>query len=127
MKDTLELRLNRSNRLRFEARGPAGRDVTIRDPVRHVLRHRLDHIVGRRGARDEAADLLYARYTAYGGSLATVQANDATAALPRLATCAMQASDDLPVGGRPAAAWSTASRPSFTRRGRPNGTGPSSR
>ena len=34
--------------------------------------------------------------TGHGGSLATVHANSATAALSRLATCAMQASDALP-------------------------------
>ena len=96
IEDTLELRLRRANRLRFEARGLAGRDVTIRDLVRHALRHRSDHIVVGEVRGGEAADLLQALNTGHGGSLATVHANNAAAALSRLATCAMQASDHLP-------------------------------
>ena len=96
IEDTLELRLRRANCLRFEARGLAGRDVTIRDLVRHALRHRPDHIVVGEVRGGEAADLLQALNTGHGGSLATVHANNAAAALSRLATCAMQASDHLP-------------------------------
>ena len=96
IEDTLELRLRRANCLRFEARGLAGRDVTIRDLVRHALRHRPDHIVVGEVRGAEAADLLQALNTGHGGSLATVHANNAEAALSRLATCAMQASDALP-------------------------------
>ena len=96
IEDTLELRLRRSNGLRFEARGLAGRGVTIRDLVRHALRHRPDHIVVGEVRGAEAADLLQALNTGHGGSLATVHANNAAAALSRLATCAMQAGDDLP-------------------------------
>ncbi|MCY4660298.1 MAG: ATPase, T2SS/T4P/T4SS family, partial [Acidobacteria bacterium] len=96
IEDTLELRLRRANCLRFEARGLAGRGVTIRDLVRHALRHRPDHIVVGEVRGAEAADLLQALNTGHGGSLATVHANNAEAALSRLATCAMQASDALP-------------------------------
>ena len=96
IEDTLELRLRRANCLRFEARGLTGRDVTIRDLVRHALRHRPDHIVVGEVRGAEAADLLQALNTGHGGSLATVHANNAAAALSRLATCAMQASDALP-------------------------------
>ncbi len=39
----------------------------------------------------EASDLLQALNTGHGGSLATVHANNATLALSRLASCAMQA------------------------------------
>ena len=70
--------------------------VTIRDLVRHALRHRPDHIVVGEVRGAEAADLLQALNTGHGGSLATVHANHATAALSRLASCAMQASDALP-------------------------------
>ena len=42
-----------------------------------------------RGA--EAADLLQALNTGHGGSLTTIHANNATSALSRLASCAMQA------------------------------------
>ena len=46
IEDTLELRIDRTNCLRFEA-GAVGSDapVSIRDLVRHALRHRPDHIV----------------------------------------------------------------------------------
>ncbi len=45
IEDTLELRIDRKNCVRFEARGIDGGSVTIRDLVRHALRHRPDHIV----------------------------------------------------------------------------------
>ena len=96
IEDTLELRLRRTNGLRFEARGLGDRGVTIRNLVRHALRHRPDHIVVGEVRGAEAADLLQALNTGHGGSLATVHANNATAALSRLATCAMQAGDALP-------------------------------
>ena len=70
--------------------------MTIRDLVRHALSHRTDHIVVGEVRGAETADLLQALNTGHGGSLATVHANNAEAALPRLATCAMQASDNLP-------------------------------
>ena len=95
IEDTLELRLRRANCLRFRTRGLAGRNVTIRGSVRHALRHRPDHIVVGEVRGAEAADLLQALKTGHGGSLATVHANNAEAALSRLATCAMQASDAL--------------------------------
>ena len=95
IEDTLELQLRRANCIRFEARGLTG-TVTIRDLVRHALRHRPDHIVVGEVRGAEAADLLQALNTGHGGSLATVHANHATAALSRLASCAMQASDALP-------------------------------
>ncbi len=96
IEDPLELWLRRANCLRFEARGLAGRNVTIRGLVRHALRHRPDHIVVGEVREAEAADLLQALNTGHGGSLATVHANNAEAELSRLATCAMQASDALP-------------------------------
>ena len=74
IEDTLELRLRRTTGLRFEARGLAGRDVTVRDLVRHALRHRPDHIVVGEVRGAEAADLLQALNTGHGGSLATVHA-----------------------------------------------------
>ena len=96
IEDTLELSLRRVNCLRLEARSLGDRGVTIRDLVRHALRHRPDHIVVGEVRGAEAADLLQALNTGHGGSLATVHANNAIAALSRLATCAMQASDALP-------------------------------
>ena len=77
IEDTLELRIEHSNCVRFEARGLATGAVTIRDLVRHALRHRPDHIVVGEVRGGEAADLLQALNTGHGGSLTTVHANNA--------------------------------------------------
>ena len=97
IEDTLELRIDRTNCLRFEA-GAVGSEapVSIRDLVRHALRHRPDHIVVGEVRGGEAADLLQALNTGHGGSLTTVHANNARSALSRLASCAMQAGGALP-------------------------------
>ncbi|MDE0395564.1 MAG: ATPase, T2SS/T4P/T4SS family [Gammaproteobacteria bacterium] len=97
IEDTLELRIDRANCLRFEA-GAAGSDspVSIRDLVRHALRHRPDHIVVGEVRGGEAADLLQALNTGHGGSLTTLHANNARSALSRLASCAMQDGGTLP-------------------------------
>ena len=97
IEDTLELRIERANCLRFEA-GAVGTEapVSIRDLVRHALRHRPDHIVVGEVRGGEAADLLQALNTGHGGSLTTVHANNARSALSRLASCAMQAEGALP-------------------------------
>ena len=97
IEDTLELRIERANCLRFEA-GAIGSEtpVSIRDLVRHALRHRPDHIVVGEVRGAEAADLLQALNTGHGGSLTTIHANNARSALSRLASCAMQAGDALP-------------------------------
>ena len=60
IEDTLELRIDHSNCVRFEARGLQEGAVTIRDLVRHALRHRPDHIVVGEVRGGEAADLLQA-------------------------------------------------------------------
>ena len=96
IEDTLELRIDSPNCVRFEARGLQQGAVTIRDLVRHALRHRPDHIVVGEVRGGEAADLLQALNTGHGGSLTTVHANNAESALSRLASCAMQGSGDLP-------------------------------
>ena len=91
-----ELRIEHSNCVRFEARGLQEGAVTIRDLVRHALRHRPDHIVVGEVRGGEAADLLQALNTGHGGSLTTVHANNAESALSRLASCAMQGGGELP-------------------------------
>lgn len=93
IEDTLELRITQSNTVRFEARDLGEGSLTIRDLVRHSLRHRPDHIVVGEVRGEEAADLLQALNTGHGGSLTTVHANNARAALSRLASCAMQAGE----------------------------------
>ena len=96
IEDTLELRIDSPNRVRFEARRLQQGAVTIRNLVRHALRHRPDHIVVGEVRGTEAADLLQALNTGHGGSLTTVHANNADSALSRLASCAMQGGGELP-------------------------------
>ena len=93
IEDTLELRIHQPNIVRFEARELGKSATTIRDLVKHSLRHRPDHIVVGEIRGAEAADLLQALNTGHGGSLTTIHANTATSALDRLASCAMQAHD----------------------------------
>ena len=57
IEDTLELRIDSPNRIRFEARRLQQGAVTIRDLVRHALRHRPDHIVVGEVRGTEVADL----------------------------------------------------------------------
>ena len=71
IEDTLELRIDSPNRVRFEARRLQQGALTIRDLVRHALRHRPDHIVLGEVRGTEAADLLQALNTGIGGSPAT--------------------------------------------------------
>ena len=68
IEDTLELRINSPNCVRFEARGLQQGALTIRNLVRHALRHRPDHIVVGEVRDGEAADLLQALNTGHGGS-----------------------------------------------------------
>ena len=91
IEDTLELHISHQNCVRFEARELGEGSVTIRDLVKHALRHRPDHIVVGEVRGAEAADLLQALNTGHGGSLTTIHANNAVSALSRLASCAMQA------------------------------------
>ena len=95
IEDTLELRIDRANCVRFEARALSG-GVSIRDLVRHALRHRPDRLVMGEVRGAEAADLIQALNTGHGGSLTTIHANRADTALSRVASCAMQGGDALP-------------------------------
>ena len=96
IEDTLELRVTQPNHIRFEARSLEENAVTIRDLVRHALRHRPDHLVLGEVRGKEAADLLQALNTGHGGSLTTIHANSAESALARIASCAMQDGGGLP-------------------------------
>ena len=68
---------------RMTARGLQQGAVSIRDLVRHALRHRPDHIVVGEVRGGKAADLLQALNTGHGGSLTTVHANNAESRSPR--------------------------------------------
>ena len=120
IEDTLELRIDSPNCVRFEARGLQQGAVTIRDLVRHALRHRPDHIVVGEVRDGEAADLLQALNTEHGGSLTTVHANNADSALSRLASCAMQG------GGAGTTTWDSHRLDHVTVQGRVARTGASS-
>ena len=105
IEDTLELRIDSPNCVRFEAPRLQQGALTIRDLVHHALRHRPDHIVVGEVRGGEAADLLQALNTGHGGSLTTVHANNADSTLSRLASCAMQGGAELPWDVTPAGAW----------------------
>ncbi len=98
IEDTIEIRLTHGNALRLEGRavGKGERGVTIRELVRHTLRHRPDHVVLGEVRGAEAADVIQALVTGHGGSLSTIHASTCVGALNRLATCALQAGDGLP-------------------------------
>ena len=74
----MELRINSPNCVRFEARGLQQGALTIRNLVRHALRHRPDHIVVGEVRGGEAADLLQALNTGHGGSPGPDPAQQAT-------------------------------------------------
>ena len=101
IEDTIEIRLTHPNALRLEGRALGRQEgskggVSIRDLVRHTLRHRPDHIVLGEVRGAEAADVIQALVTGHGGSLSTIHASTCSGALNRLATCALQAGDGLP-------------------------------
>ena len=93
IEDTRELQIPAPNCLRLEARGA---NVTIRSLVRHALRHRPDRLIVGEVRGEEAEDLIQALNTGHGGSISTVHANSARAALTRLATCALQSATAPP-------------------------------
>jgi pilus assembly protein CpaF len=79
--------------IRLEAHPPnvegAG-EITIRTLVRHALRLRPDRLIVGEVRGSEALDMVQALNTGHAGSMSTIHANDAQAALDRLvAMCAM--------------------------------------
>lgn len=98
IEDTRELAIEAPNILRLEAqRGSDEREeVTVRDLVRHALRHRPDRLIVGEVRGGEALDLLQALNTGHGGSLCTIHARSAQKAPGRLAACAAQAGAELP-------------------------------
>ena len=104
IEETSEIRIDKPNLVRFEARRlqqPLGQEapmpaVTIADLLRATLRHRPDRIlVGEvRGA--EAFDLLQALNTGHQGAISTIHANSASQALARFAHCVIAANVGLP-------------------------------
>src|SRR6185437_3931283 len=89
IEDTSEVRLDKPNFVRFEARQaqsdlPA---ITIRDLLRASLRHRPDRIILGEIRGGEAFDLLQLLNTGHSGTLSTVHASSAAQALARFTSC----------------------------------------
>lgn len=95
IEDTRELALEAPNCVRLEARR-GDRPITIRELVRHALRHRPDRIVVGEVRGPEARDLLAALNTGHGGSLTTLHAHSAERAPRRLASMAQEADGQMP-------------------------------
>ena len=99
IEDAAELRLPLPHVVRLEAR-PANADgiaaVSIRDLVRSALRLRPDRIIVGEVRGGEAFDLLQAMNTGHAGSMSTIHANTASAALRRLEFLVLQAGLELP-------------------------------
>ena len=104
IEETSEIRIDKPNLVRFEARRaqtPLGQEaplpaVSIADLVRATLRHRPDRIIVGEVRGAEAFDLLQALNTGHLGSLTTIHANAAEQALTRLAHCVLTANVGLP-------------------------------
>ena len=98
IEDTSEIRLNKPNFVRFEARQaqsdlPA---ITIRDLLKASLRHRPDRIILGEIRGGEAFDLLQLLNTGHSGTLSTVHASSAAQALARFTSCVLQSGIELP-------------------------------
>ena len=81
IEDTRELHIPAPNCLRLEAKSSPddnnNSSVTIRNLVRHALRHRPDRLIVGEVRGEEAQDLIEALNTGHGGSISTVHANSA--------------------------------------------------
>jgi len=99
IEDAAELRLRQPHVVRLEARPPnlEGRgEVPIRRLVRNALRMRPDRIIVGEVRGGEALDMLLAMGSGHDGSLSTVHASGAEAALRRVETLALMADVALP-------------------------------
>lgn len=98
IEDTAEIRLDKKNLVRLEARRERGDipPVTIRDLVKASLRHRPDRLLVGEVRGGEAFDLLQALNTGHSGSLSTIHANTAKLSLSRFVNCVLQSGVELP-------------------------------
>ncbi len=98
IEDTSEIYLTKPNLIRLEAQRETQdrKAITIAHLVKAVLRHRPDRIIVGEVRGAEAFDLLQALNTGHRGSLTTIHANDAEAALTRLAHCVLMAKPEIP-------------------------------
>jgi pilus assembly protein CpaF len=98
IEDTAEIRIQKPNLVRFEARReqqgvPA---ITIRDLLKATLRHRPDRIILGEIRGGEAFDLLQLLNTGHSGTLSTVHATSAAQGLARFTSCVLQSGIELP-------------------------------
>lgn len=98
IEDTSELQISKPDLVRLEARRAQGGlpAVTMRDLLRTTLRLRPDRILVGEVRGGEAFDLLQALNTGHAGSLSTIHANSAEAALSRFTNCVLQSGIELP-------------------------------
>lgn len=98
IEDTSELQIAKENLVRLEARREQGGlpAVTVRDLLRATLRLRPDRILVGEVRGGEAFDLLQALNTGHAGSISTIHANTAEAALSRFTNCVLQSGIELP-------------------------------
>ena len=98
IEDTSEIRLDKPNFVRFEARQaqPDLPAITIRDLLKASLRHRPDRIILGEIRGGEAFDLLQLLNTGHSGTLSTVHASSAAQALARFTSCVLQSGIELP-------------------------------
>ena len=98
IEDTAEIRIQKDNVLRFEARReqnslPA---VTVRDLLKTTLRHRPDRIILGEIRGGEAFDLLQLLNTGHSGTISTVHANSAAQGISRFTTCVLESGIEMP-------------------------------
>lgn len=96
IEDTSEIKIEKPNLVRFEARkaqdgNPPIPAITIANLLRDTLRHRPDRILVGEVRGPEAYDLLQAMNTGHEGTISTIHANRAEQAVSRLANCVQQA------------------------------------
>jgi pilus assembly protein CpaF len=98
IEDTSEIQLEAKNLVRLEARRaqPPFQGITIRDLLKTTLRLRPDRILVGEIRGGEAFDFLQALNTGHSGTLSTIHANSARAAIARFSTCVLQSDVDLP-------------------------------
>lgn len=100
IEDMAELRLNRSNVVRLEARPQnveGTGEITIRQLVKNALRMRPDRIVVGEVRSGEALDMLQAMNTGHEGSLTTVHANNPRDCLSRIEAMVVMNNESLSV------------------------------
>jgi pilus assembly protein CpaF len=104
IEDTAEISIEKPNLVRFEAKR-ARRDsrgsvtyegTSIRQLLKAALRHRPDRIIVGEIRDGAAYDLLQALNTGHGGSMSTVHADSAQAALQRFAALVLESGVQMP-------------------------------